>query len=216
MQFDPKLVVAACNTAASAGLAHLRGQTDAKVVGVIEPGAAAACRATRSGRIGIVATESTVLSRVYKRSILNVIPEAKVYQVPCPILVPLAEEGRDDRDRLVFLAVREYISHFYDKHIDTLVLGCTHYPLFKKAILRALGSGIKIVDSAIETAMAVKRLLKDGRLLARDSGGGGLRLIATDNPERFRRIGANFLGCGITEVEAADIGEIVRHSTPFS
>jgi glutamate racemase len=202
---DIKALVVACNTASASALPALRERFPTlPVLGVIEPGARAACVASASGRIAVLATEGTVQGGAYKRAIEAVRPEAQVTQIACQIFVALAEEGWSEGAAVDAIAER-YLAHL-DARVDTVVLGCTHFPLLADAIARQLGATRRIVDSAATTARAAHRTLAT-RQLARSTRGGMLRLLATDSPERFARVGARFLGASIAakSVEAIDL-----------
>jgi glutamate racemase len=195
--YDIKCLVVACNTASAVGLPAVRAHiAPVPVIGVIEPGAEAACAASRSGRIAVIATEGTVRGRAYEQAIRRGRPEAEVHARPAPLFVALAEEG------LAEGPIAEALAHHYLDPLfassggapapDTLVLGCTHFPMLVGAIRAAVGPEVCIVDSAETTARRVREALTAAGL-ANGSGPGGLRLLATDAPERFARIGAHFL-----------------------
>jgi glutamate racemase len=190
-----KCLVVACNTAASVGLDAVRARVGGfPVIGVIEPGAQAACAATASGHIAVIATEATVRGGAYQRAILERRAEARVEQLATQLLVALAEEG------LVEGPVARGVVHHYLGSLfsgasapDTLVLGCTHFPTLTPTIREALGPKVRIVDSALTTAAAVRdELLAAG--IARTAGSQSVQFLATDGPERFARVGSRFLG----------------------
>jgi glutamate racemase len=201
-----KALVVACNTASASALPALRARfPDVPVIGVIEPGARAACETTRSDRIAVLATESTVKGGAYPQAILAIRPQAHVTQVAAQIFVALAEEGWSEGPAVDAVAER-YLAHL-DARIDTVVLGCTHFPLLAGAISRQVGGTRRVVDSAATTARAVAAELSARELATRAVGPGRVHLMATDSPERFARVGARFLGCSIAErqVEAIDL-----------
>lgn len=193
-----KLLVVACNTVSAVALDLLRVELDVPVVGVIEPGARAAVRASRSGRIGVIATAGTVASGAYPRAVASVESRAEVKQQAAPLLVPLAEEGwlEGEVPRLV---VRRYLEPLLGNgaEIDTLVLGCTHYPLFASLIAEEArvisGTPVTIVDSGVATADELAELLR-GRDLAKEHGPGSIRLLVTDRPHPFAAVASRFLG----------------------
>ncbi|KPK41888.1 MAG: hypothetical protein AMK72_14810 [Planctomycetes bacterium SM23_25] len=196
---DPKFIVAACNTASAAALAALEERFTMPLCGVIEPGAAEAVGVSRGRPIGVMATEATVASGAYRRAILGMAPDATLVEQACPLLVPLVEEGRLPGDRLVDLALREYLAPLKEAGVGTVVLGCTHYPLLGDAIAGVLGSGVALVDSAEAVAREVAaRLAAQG--LAEADGPGDVRFFVSDNPERFRDVGERFLGQAIPSV----------------
>lgn len=198
-----KLLVVACNTASAVALPQLREKLKLPVVGVLEPGARAAV-ADGGRRIGVLGTEGTINSGSYEQALFVLAPDAIVFSAACPLFVPLAEEGW--ADHLVTRQVaREYLAPLLSKKIDTLVLGCTHYPLLKEAIRTAAGPEVRLIDSAESTASEVVDLLqRDG--LAADSGKGSLLFYVTDVPTRFRRIGSDFLGTELQAVQQVHIG----------
>lgn len=200
-----KALVVACNTASASALPALRERfPDLPVIGVIEPGAKAACDASASGRIAVLATEGTVRGGAYLDAILAIRPDAQVTQVAAQIFVALAEEGWSEGEA-VQAVTRRYLAHL-DARIDTVVLGCTHFPLLAEAIGHETGPGRHVVDSAATTARATAAELA-ARDLQRDAHTGAVRLLATDSPERFSRVGQRFLGAAIAEraVEIIDL-----------
>lgn len=201
-----KGLVVACNTASATALPALRERFPTlPVVGVIEPGARAACEASVSGRIAVLATEATVKGGAYQAAILALRPDAHVTPVAAQIFVALAEEGWSEGEA-VDAVTHRYLAHL-DARIDTVVLGCTHFPLLAGAIAREVGPARKVVDSAATTARATAAELEARQLATDASRPGRVRLLATDSPERFARVGARFLGSSIAErdVEAIDL-----------
>jgi len=206
-----KCLVIACNTASAVALDALAHEfAPVPVLGVLEPGAAAACRATRTGRIAVLATESTVRGGAYQLAIARQLPGAVVTARACPLFVALAEEGWTDGP-IVEGVIHRYLDDVFvagadDAHPDTLVLGCTHFPVLAPALRKVLGDGIAIVDSAATTAEALAGVLGERGLL-RAEGPGAVTLLATDGPERFARVGAVFLGQPLSpaDVEVVDL-----------
>jgi glutamate racemase len=201
-----KALVVACNTASSTALPALRERfSELPVVGVIEPGARTACEASASGRIAVLATEGTVAGGAYQHAIHALRPEAHVTQVACQVFVALAEEGWSEGEA-VDAVTEMYLAHL-DARVDTVVLGCTHFPLLAGAISRQLGPARRVVDSAATTARATVELLVKAGIAAHRQRAGTLRLMATDSPERFARVGARFLGTSIAvrSVDAIDL-----------
>lgn len=196
-----EMVVVACNTASSVALPALGAELDVPVLGVVEPGARAAARATRTGRIGVIGTQSTVASGAYQRAIARLAPGAEVMARACPLFVPLAEEGlTDPADELVRLAARRYLEPLAAWGIDTLVLGCTHYPLLAAAIAATL-PGVTLVDSASSIAAEVAERFP----AARAPGPADHRFFVTDTPERFTAVAQRFLGRAVTEAIHVDV-----------
>jgi glutamate racemase len=201
-----KCLVVACNTATAVALdALMREFAPVPVIGVLEPGAAAACRATRDGRIAVIATESTVRGGAYQAAIARRLPDATVRARACPLFVALAEEGWTEGP-VVEAVVHCYLDDLFAAPRvpppDTLVLGCTHFPVLAPAIRAVLGPRIAIVDSAETTAAALADVLAARALQAAGPGPGRVTLLATDGAERFARVGSTFLG---REIAAADV-----------
>ncbi len=194
------LLVVACNTASAVALPALRAELAVPVVGVVEPGARAAARVSRTGRIGVIGTQGTVASGAYQAAIRRERPGAEVVARACPLFVPLAEEGwTDPEDEIVRGVVRRYLAPLRDAGIDTLVLGCTHYPLLERAIAAEL-PGIALVDSARAIAAEVGAEL--------GSGGGERaehRFFVTDTPEKFLAVAGRFLGREVAMAEHVDV-----------
>ncbi len=193
-----KMLVVACNTASAVALDEVARETVVPVVGVIEPGARAALRATRSGKVGVIGTEATIASGAYTRALQRLRPGVEIYTRPCPMLVPLVEEGWTEGD-IAERTVAHYLESLRRSGIDTLLLGCTHYPMLAATFARVLGPGVRLVDSASATAAAVRRLL-DQLDLARRGGRGTQSFFVTETPDRFIRVGRRFLG---PQVESA-------------
>jgi glutamate racemase len=207
-----KALVVACNTASAAALPAIRARyAELPLIGVVEPGAQAAIAASRSGRIAILGTEATVRGGAYQRAISARRPDAIVSAVACQLLVALAEEGWTD-GVVARAAAAHYLTPLFDAEPrpDTLVLGCTHFPMLRTVIGETVGPQVEIVDSAVTTARAAHALLRDRTVLRAEDGAGGPppRLLATDGAVRFATVGSRFLGRAIaaTDVELVDIG----------
>jgi glutamate racemase len=201
-----KALVVACNTASASALPALRERFPAlPVIGVIAPGARAACDSSASGRIAVLATEGTVKGGAYVEAILAIRPDAHVTQIAAQIFVALAEEGWSEGEAVDAVAER-YLAHL-DARVDTVVLGCTHFPLLAGAIATQVGPSRRVVDSAATTARATAAELAARNLAATAPRAGQVRLLATDSPERFARVGARFLGASIaaSRVEIIDL-----------
>jgi glutamate racemase len=194
-----KLIVVACNTASALAVPRLKQLFNLPVQGVIDPGAAAAVRATRNGRIGVIGTRATIGSRAYEQAIHELSPEARVFAEPCPLLVPLIEEGLFD-DPITDQVLHRYLDPLVAEGIDTLVLGCTHYPLLREAIAR-VADGIALVDSAQNCALAVDEILKTRSLAAPPRQLGSLQVALTDATEGFLRVAEEALELEIGDVQ---------------
>jgi len=200
-----KLVVVACNTASAHALTELQRVATVPVEGVIEPGARAGVAATRSGRIGVIGTAGTIASGAYERAI-RAHGKADVTARACPLFVPLVEEGWLDHPASRLIA-EEYLAPLTQHRIDTLVLGCTHYPLLKPLIADVLGPSITLIDSAEQTAAAVARELEKSTLRAPATQTGHVHFVVSDAPQQFVKIGKRFLGERVKDVEVKALGE---------
>ncbi|MBV8195248.1 MAG: glutamate racemase [Candidatus Dormibacteraeota bacterium] len=191
---ETKLVVIACNTATAAALNTARERFDIPVVGVIAPGAQAAAAATRNGRIGVISTEGTLRSQEYVHAIKEANPLATVLGVAAPGLVELVEEGSADTT-MAEAALHEVVTPVLDWGADTLVLGCTHYPLLRRALARVVrGRRLRVIDSAETTAARVGRILEVNRLQSPRSSPGGVEVLVTAAPRRFTETAARLFG----------------------
>ena len=193
-----KLLVVACNTSSAVALSEIASHTMVPVIGVIEPGARAAVKASRTGKIGVIGTEATIASGAYTRAIQHLRPRGEIYTRACPLLVPLVEEGWIDND-IAESTVAHYLESLKASGIDTLLLGCTHYPLLRGVFQRVLGARVRIVDSALATAAAVREKLAALKL-KRSGAAGAQSFFVTETPERFVRVGRRFIG---PQVESA-------------
>ncbi len=216
-----KLLVVACNTASALALPAVRESVGVPVVGMIEPGASRAVRETRSGRVGVIATESTVKSGAYRRAIEKLSPGAEVTERACPLFVSLAEEGWAETD-VARAVAEEYLGALRGQGIDALVLGCTHYPILRRVIQEAVGEGVRLIDSGEAAADAVAAMLdgeslrrgsfdtETGRLLKERANVGRLcddldHFYVTDAAERFARVAERFLGAAPSVLEAVEV-----------
>lgn len=205
-----KAVVVACNTASALALPQLEAELDVPVLGVVSAGARAAAARSRGGTIGVIGTEGTVRSGSYPRAIQALLPDARMVAHPCPLLVPLAEEGWVDND-VARRTVELYLEPLVAARVDTLVLGCTHYPLFKPVIARVFREvwdlDVALVDSAEAVTDELQALLAErGLLRPADSGRPATRrFFCTDAPERFERVGLRFFGEPFDHVGLVDI-----------
>jgi glutamate racemase len=212
---DPKHVVIACNTATAMALGTIRDEfSDLSITGVIEPGARAAAEAAGKRDyplIGIIATEGTIRSKAYEVAILKRRARARLLMRPTPLLVPIIEEGRGEDDPLVKLALKQYLMPLYQRGMDVLVLGCTHYPILKGLIQRMVGEKVAVVDSAQACAEDVARRLRAVGLLRGDREElGSLRCFVTDNTPRFSALAARFLGMDVGEATWVAMEELYR------
>lgn len=202
-----KAVVVACNTSTAHALDLLQAESPVPVVGVINPGAEAAVASAGAGPVGVIGTAGTIASDAYGRAIRRLAPDARVVQQACPLFVPLVEEGWFEHPAAELVA-REYLAPLAGAGVRSLVLGCTHYPLLSGLLQQVMGTGVTLVDSGRETASAVEQVLRE-RGIARQAPGEPLhRFAVSDDPERFRTVGARFIGerLGRTEVVSVEGG----------
>lgn len=197
---EAKMIVVACNTASALAIPKLEELLKVPVIGVIEPGARAAVAATRKGHVGVIGTRATVYSKAYETAIRAIDPEIRVTSQPCPMLVPLIEEDWLD-DTITDQVIRRYLEKLVRAEVDTLVLGCTHYPLLKEAIQRFVGPEITLVDSAHNCAAAVKKLLAKEELGADEERLGKLDVALTDRSDGFLRVAEKALGLQVGDVQ---------------
>jgi len=199
-----KIIVVACNTASSFALSSLRENMELPVIGVIEPGAQAAIDSTRNFRIGVIGTEGTIKSGAFEAALRRIDKNVKVFSQACPLFVPLVEEGWLDDPETLQVA-KKYLSPLNDKNIDTLILGCTHYPLLKGCLSRIMGEKVSLIDTAEATAKAVKRKLGEENLLTKANRKAVYKFFVSDDPEKFLLLGRNFLGKNIDRAERVDL-----------
>lgn len=199
MTENAKVIVVACNTASALAVPRMREVFKTPVIEVIGPGAEAAIARTRNGRIGVIGTRATMSSQAYEHAIRRLNPDAQVFSAACPLLVPLIEEGMFD-DAITDQVLMRYLRPLLEEGIDTLVLGCTHYPLIGPAIARAVGDQVALVDSAANCALAVKSLFDQEALGAPAAQSGRLDVSFTDTTEGFLRLAEKSLGLDIGHV----------------
>lgn len=199
-----KAIVVACNTASSLALEEVKEQFDLPIIGVVEPGAKAAIATTKNNSIGIIGTEGTINSNAYQRKIRKVLPSAEIIGVSCPLFVPIVEEGWENSD-VAYVAAQKYLIELKEHNIDTLVLGCTHYPALRYTIGKVLGNKVILVNPAYETAKVTKNILKEQGLLNEKLDGGTYKYYVSDDPDKFKRIGGNIIRKDIGLVEKVNI-----------
>jgi glutamate racemase len=199
-----KLIVVACNTASSVALPRLQEEEELPVIGVLMPGARAAALVTKTKRVGVIGTTATILSSAYVKALQGIMPDLEIWAQPCPLFVPLVEEGWLD-DPITELATKRYLDPLAAFGADALVLGCTHYPLLKDIISRVVGPEVVLVDSARETAAEVKSVLEERGLMNDRSEEGGITVYVTDIPYRFKEVGERFLRRPLEHVEHVEL-----------
>jgi glutamate racemase len=200
-----KALVVACNTATAHALPALRREFDMPIVGVIEPGARAAAAATKTKRVGVIGTAGTIKSRAYEKEIRKLLPDVEVTAQACALFVPLVEEGWLDSE-VTRAVARNYLAPIVSAEVDTLVLGCTHYPLMKTVIGNVVGRQVRLIDSAHETARQAGEILREHGLENETPDGARYRFIASDAPDTFLGLGERFLGSPIDRVETVTLG----------
>jgi glutamate racemase len=199
LEENAKTVVVACNTASAVALSQLTEKVPVTVTGVILPGAQAAIARTRSGHVGVIGTRATIKSGAYERALRSLNSEIRVTARACPLLVPLIEEGWLEHP-ITDQIIMQYVGPLVDEGIDTLVLGCTHYPLLRKAMARLLGDAITLVDSAQNCATAVRDLLARENLRAPETNEGKLQVALTDPPDNFLGVAREALNLDVCEI----------------
>ena len=204
-----KLIIVACNTASSVALDNLRKQFDIPIIGMIEPGSKYALSKTKNGRVGVVGTHSTINNEAYSKKLKQLNSEIEVFEEACPLFVPLAEEGWTDHKATELIA-EEYLGKLLKKEIDTLVLGCTHYPVLIEVIQKIMGSEVTLIDSGTAAALEVETYL-NGIELRNDSNQiGKHQYYVSDLPAKFKTIAERFLGTELDHIEKIDIDQIIK------
>lgn len=205
-----KAIVVACNTASAVALEELEADLDIPVIGVIKAGARTAAAATRNGRIGIIATETTISSRVYTRFLEELNPAYTVVGKACPLFVPIVEEGTFLKDPIAEEIARRYLADLKKEQIDTLILGCTHYPLMRSTVGRVMGEGVTLVNPAYETAMELKELLcEEGleRMGVIENREAMHTFYVSDAPEKLEQFAKSILPCSVSNTTQINIEE---------
>lgn len=204
-----KAIVVACNTASAYALDEIEKEIEIPIIGVVKPGAKVAADTTKNGNIGVIGTEATVESRIYSRYIEEIKPSVKVLGKACPLFVPLVEEGLWQDPVTDEIAMR-YLSELIDSNIDTLILGCTHYPLIRSTIGRIVGANVTLVNPAYETARELKQLLAKKNLLnprKPELGENRHRFYVSDAADKFKRFANSILKYGILSAKSINIEE---------
>jgi glutamate racemase len=202
---DVKAVVIACNTSTAHALDALRAATSVPVIGVIEPGARAAVAASQGGAIGVIGTAGTIHSNAYAKAIQAVAPGVRVEQQACPLFVPLVEEGWFAHPAAGLIA-EEYLRPVRDASVDSLVLGCTHYPLLKPLLRQVMGDQVQLIDSGEQTAILLEETLAAAHLGADQATVGSHRFAVSDDEPRFRQVGSRFIGERLSSAEVVSLG----------
>jgi len=195
-----KMIVVACNSASSVAVPFLQKITKLPVIGVIDPGSKAATEKTKNNKIGVIGTLGTIKSNAYKKQIKRYMKDAEIHQQPCSLFVQLAEDGWTD-NKIAELTAKEYLSELKNMKVDTVILGCTHYPILKNTIEKVLSKSITLIDSGEETAKEVKVILEKKNLLNKQKKKGIHKYFVTDFPNNFKQISERFLGKKISLVK---------------
>lgn len=204
-----KLIIVACNTASSVALDNLRKEFDIPIIGMIEPGAKYALSKTKNGKIGVIGTHSTINNQAYSKKLKLLNSDVEVFEKACPLFVPLAEEGWTDHKATELIA-EEYLEELIKKKIDTLVLGCTHYPVLTEVIQKVMGAEVTLIDSGTAAALEVEDYL-NGIGLRNDSNQiGKHQYYVSDLPAKFKIIAERFLGTTLEHIEKIDIDQIIK------
>lgn len=200
LEHEVKAVVCACGTVSSVAGAQLKETLEVPFFMVVEPASDAAVAATKNRRIGVIGTNATIGSGKFQEALTARLPGAEVFAAPCPLLVPLVENGHiAPGDPITTLVVKQYLDPLWAENIDTLILGCTHYPILKPVIDRFFGGAVTLIDSGQQAAMAVARYLEQQELLADRDIGGSCRYYVTDDPEGFSAVAGIFLGTQVRD-----------------
>lgn len=202
LKHDVKLICVACNTASSLALPSIKNNFRVPIIGVITSGAREAVYASQNKRIGVIGTKGTIKSRTYETEIKQLDRKVKVTAVACPLFVPFVEEGWTSGE-VVLSVARSYLKPLKDAGVDTVILGCTHYPLLKPVIQEVLGKHVALIDSAKQVAFEIKKILTGEEMLNRGRGGKH-RFYVSDNPEWFSSLARRFMGRKLTNVRKVD------------
>lgn len=206
---DVKAIVVACNTASAYALDEIEKETDLPMIGVVKPGARVAAQATANGKVGVIGTEGTIGSSIYSRYIKEINPDASVIGKACPLFVPLVEEGLL-QDPVTDEIAKRYLAELIDIGIDTLILGCTHYPLIRSTVGRIMGEDVQLVNPAYETARELKKLLEAENMLSGEEaklGDNKYRFFVSDAAEKFMHFANSIIKYGILSAKTIHIEE---------
>ncbi len=199
-----KAIVVACNTVSSVALKELRNNFNVPIIGMIEPGAKSAVKETKNGLIGVIGTRATINNKAYSKEINVIEPDIKVFEKPCPLFVPLAEEGWVNH-KAAYEIAEEYLKELRDLKIDTLVLGCTHYPILAKVIQEVIGENVKLIDSGIASAEVVNKELDRLDLHSNKYSQGDQDFFVSDIPVKFKEVAELFLGREVNQIQKVDL-----------
>lgn len=204
---DVKMIVIACNTASAVALEPALKEFDIPILGVIEAGAKAAVKGTLNGKVGVIGTTGTINSNAYQKAIRNMSPAAEVIGQACPLFVQIVEDGWEDTE-VAMLTAEKYLIDMKEHDVDTLVLGCTHYPILRYTLRKVLGEDVVLVNPAYETAKEAREILTERKLLTERTDMPKVEFFVSDDAEKFRRIGGNMLNRNIDSVKKIDIEKL--------
>ncbi|MCP4580582.1 MAG: glutamate racemase [candidate division Zixibacteria bacterium] len=204
LEQDVKFIVVACNSASALALDYILQIFNIPMMGVIEPGSRAAASGTKNGRIGVIGTEATIGSLSYTKALLKIDPKLEVFSMACPLFVSLAENGYIGK-KAAYLIAEDYLGYLKEKKIDTLVLGCTHYPPLKGVIGKVMGDDVRLIDSAEETAKTIGQMLAELNLANSNPAAGAHKFYVSDTPEKLKEISKYFVESPVEEVARIDI-----------
>lgn len=205
-----KMIVVACNTASSAAIKDLKENFDIPIIGMIEPGAKNALAETKNGKIGVIGTYATINNKAYSKELKRLDKKIEVYEKPCPLFVPLAEEGWTDHKATELIA-KEYLSELKELGIDTLILGCTHYPILADVIHKVMGKKVKLIDSGTAASGIVEEYLRARDIKNPSNIHGEHKFYVSDLPTKFKEVADRFLGKHVEHIQKIDLEELVGH-----
>jgi glutamate racemase len=205
--FDIKAIVVACGTVSTAAFSEIEGRYEAPLIAVVAPAVQKAVESTKNKRIGLIGTVASINSRAFEKMILEKLPDAEIFSAACPLLVPLVENGRINRgDIMIETAISEYLAPIKAKGVDTLILGCTHYPLLHEVIAAYMGEGVSLISPGAETAFYVEKILKANGLSAEADRKAQYHYYVTDSVEGFSNAASLFLNTDVRgEVSKVDL-----------
>jgi len=204
-----KLIIVACNTASSVAINKLKEKFSIPIIGTIEPGTHLAIKSTKNGRVGVIGTNATISNKAYSNKLQSLEKNLEIIEKPCPLFVPIAEEGWLDHEATKLIA-KEYLQDLKDFGVDTVILGCTHYPLLTGVIQEVMGEGVTLIDSGMAAALEVEDYLT-GRGVRNDSNQLGIhQFYVSDLPAKFKSVAERFLGTKVKHIEKIDVDFIIK------
>jgi len=204
MEKNVKAIVVACNTASSVAIQELKNNFKVPIIGMIEPGAKYALSNSATGKIGVIGTRATIANQAYSKEIKKLNPNVEIFEKACPLFVPLAEEGWIEH-KATYEIAEEYLKELRDLNIDTLVLGCTHYPILTNVIQKIIGENVKLIDSGIASAEVVRSEISRIGFETNSFGTGNNQFYVSDIPAKFQEVAELFLGRPISDVQKVDL-----------